>query len=264
MYRGLFTAAAGMAGTSFQVDNIANNLANVNTFGYKRTRVDFQDLLYQTIKPSGASVSAGVDVPTGIQVGHGVRVAGTRRVFTEGSFRGTENPLDIAIKGPHGFFEVAMPDGSQGFTRDGAFNIDGAGQLVTSDGYVLQPPITIPPDTTSIMVSEEGIVSVIQANQFAAPAQVGNIMLSVFQNPAGLSADGNNIFLETPASGAPIASTPGLQGAGKLAQGFLENSNVNMAEELVNLITAQRAFEVNSRAVKVSDQNLQTAVNLAR
>ncbi len=263
MYRGLFTAAAGMTGTSFQVDNIANNLANVNSFGYKRTRVDFQDLLYQTIRPSGTSVSAGVNVPTGIQIGHGVRVAGTRRVFTQGSFRGTENPLDIAIKG-EGFFRVQLPDGQIGYTRDGAFNIDETGQMVTSDGYILDPPITIQSDAVSISISEEGIVSVIAQRNYDAPITAGQIQLAMFQNPAGLSADGNSIFLATEASGAEIAVNPGQQGAGQIAQGFLENSNVNMAEELVNLITAQRAFEVNSRAVKAADQNLQTAVNLSR
>jgi flagellar basal-body rod protein FlgG len=264
MLRGLFTAAAGMAGMSFEVDNIANNLANVNTFGYKRTRVDFQDLLYQTLRPAGTSVVAGVEVPSGIQVGHGVRVAATRRIFTEGSYRGTENPLDLAILGPSGFFEVLLPDGTRAYTRDGAFSLDQSGRIVTSDGYVLQPEVTIPPDTVAIHVSEEGVVSVIQQRLTNAPNEIVQLRLATFVNPAGLQAEGSNIFLETRASGTPTVVNAGQEGAGRIAQGFLENSNVNIAEELVNLITAQRAFEVNSRAVRSSDDMLQTAVNLAQ
>jgi len=264
MLRGLFTAAAGMTGMSFEVDNIANNLANVNTFGYKRTRVDFQDLLYQTLRPAGTSVAAGVEVPSGIQVGHGVRVAATRRIFTEGSYRGTENPLDLAILGPNGFFEVLLPDGTRAYTRDGAFSLDRTGRLVTSDGYLLQPEVTLPEDTVAIHVSEEGIVSVVQGRMTETPTELGQVQLAVFVNPAGLQAEGNNVFLQTIASGPPRLVNPGEDGAGKIAQGFLENSNVNIAEELVNLITAQRAFEVNSRAVRSSDQMLQTAVNLAQ
>lgn len=264
MLRGLFTAAAGMAGMSFEVDNIANNLANVNTFGYKRTRADFQDLLYQTLRPAGTSVAAGVEVPSGIQVGHGVRVAATRRIFTEGSYRSTENPLDLAILGPNGFFEVLMPDGTRAYTRDGAFSLDRTGRIVTSDGYVLQPEFTLPEDTVEVQVSEEGMVSVIQSRLTSAPSELGQLQLGMFVNPAGLQAEGNNIFRDTIASGPVTLVNPGEDGAGKIAQGFLENSNVNIAEELVNLITAQRAFEVNSRAVRSSDQMLQTAVNLAQ
>ena len=264
MLRGLFTAAAGMNGMSFEVDNIANNLANVNTFGYKKTRVDFQDLLYQTIRPAGTSVAAGTEVPSGIQVGHGVRVAATRRIFTQGSYRGTENPLDLAILGPNGFFEVLLPDGTRAYTRDGAFSLDQTGRIVTSDGYVLQPEFTMPFDTVAIHVSEEGLVSVVQGRLTDAPNELGQLQLTTFLNPAGLQAEGSNIFLETVASGPPNQLNPGTDGAGRIAQGFLENSNVNIAEELVNLITAQRAFEVNSRAVRSSDEMLKTAVNLAQ
>ncbi len=260
MLRGLFTAAAGMHGMSFMVDNISNNLANANTFGYKRTRVDFQDLLYQTIKPAGTSAYQGLRLPTGIQVGHGVRVAGTRRVFNEGSFRNTENPLDIAIAGKKGFFQIQLPDGTIGYTRDGAFNMDDAGNLVTSDGFLLEPNIQIPNNATAINISEEGIVSAVTpGNQIQ---QIGNIQLATFVNPSGLSAQGKNLFVETESSGNPIAVNPGTDGAGILMQGFLENSNVSVAEELVNLITAQRAFEVNSRAVRTGDEMIQTAVNL--
>lgn len=261
MLRGLFTAAAGMHATSFMVDNISNNLANANTFGYKRTMVDFQDLLYQTIKPAGTSAYTTNVLPTGIQIGHGVRVAGTRRVFTEGSLRVTENPLDVAIAGHKGFFQITLPDGTLGYTRDGAFNLDNAGSIVTSDGFFLEPQITIPPEATAINISEEGIVSVTSAGQ-PQPQIVGQIQLATFVNPAGLSAIGKNTFVQTEASGDPVPTNPGQDGVGILQQGFLENSNVSIAEELVNLITAQRAFEVNSRAVKTEDQMIQTAVNL--
>ncbi|HOJ60227.1 MAG TPA: flagellar basal-body rod protein FlgG [bacterium] len=260
MLRGLFTAAAGMQGMSFMVDTIANNLANANTFGYKRTTVDFQDLLYQTIKPAGSSAYQGIELPSGIQIGHGVRVAATRRVFNEGSMRNTENPLDVAILGKKGFFQVTLPDNTTGYTRDGAFSLDQAGNLVTSDGLRMEPNIQIPPDATAINISAEGIVSVVQPGNLIS--QVGQIQLASFVNPAGLAALGNNLFVETEASGPPITSNPGQDGLGTLEQGFLENSNVSVAEELVNLITAQRAFEVNSRAVRTGDEMIQTAVNL--
>ncbi|MBI1389653.1 MAG: flagellar basal-body rod protein FlgG [bacterium] len=261
MIRGLFTAAAGMHGMSFMVDNIANNLANANTFGYKKTMVDFQDLLYQTIKPAGTSAYATSRLPTGIQIGHGVRVAGTRRIFTEGSMRVTENPLDVAIAGQKGFFQITLPDGTIGYTRDGAFNLDETGQIVTSDGFPLEPAITIPNEATAINISEEGIVSVVTqpGNQIQ---QLGQIQLATFVNPAGLSATGKNLFQETESSGPPTPGNPGQNGVGILAQGFLENSNVSVAEELVNMITAQRAYEVNSRAVRTGDQMIQTALQL--
>ncbi|MGC9329165.1 MAG: flagellar basal-body rod protein FlgG [Candidatus Hinthialibacter sp.] len=259
MMRGLFTAAAGMQGMSFMVDNIANNLANTNTTGYKRTRVDFQDLLYQTIKPAGSSAYQGIKLPTGVQIGHGVRVAGTRRVFNEGSFTYTENPLDVAVSGRRGFFQVTLADGTMGYTRNGAFSLDESGNIVTSDGFLLDPPIQIPQDATAVNISEEGFVSVIQNNEIS---ELGQITLADFINPSGLSAMGQNLFLETEASGTPIIGTPGQDGLGFLQQGFLENSNVSLSEELVNLITAQRAYEVNSRAVKTGDEMIQTAVNL--
>lgn len=261
MMRGLFTAAAGMHSMSFMVDNISNNLANANTFGFKKTRVDFQDLLYQTIKPAGSSSFQGSFLPTGIQIGHGSRVAGTRTVHTEGSLRVTENPLDIAIAGKNGFFQVTMPDGSIGYTRDGAFSLDETGQIVTSDGFPLTDGIQIPQDATAISISDEGIVSVVQPPGNTLNV-VGNIQLANFVNPAGLSKIGKNIYLETEASGAPQQAAPGEDGLPFLQQGFLENSNVSIAEELVNLITAQRAYEVNSRAVRTSDEMIQTAVNL--
>lgn len=261
MMRGLFTAAAGMHGMSFMVDEIANNLANANTFGYKKSRVDFQDLLYQTIKPAGSSAFQGSFLPTGIQIGHGVRVAGTRTVFTEGALRVTENPLDVAITGKNGFFQVEMPDGSTGYTRDGAFSLDETGTIVTSDGFPLTDAVQIPQDATAVSISEEGIVSVVQPPGTTIN-EVGNITLANFVNPAGLAKMGKNIYLETEASGPPQVGNPGEDGLPFLQQGFLENSNVSVAEELVNLITAQRAYEVNSRAVRTSDEMIQTAVNL--
>ena len=205
---------------SFMVDNISNNLANVNTFGYKRTMVDFQDLLYQTIKPAGSQAYQTNRTPTGIQVGHGVRVAGTRRVFTEGSFRGTENPLDVAIAGKRGFFQVQLPDGSIGYTRDGAFSLDENGTIVTSDGFSLDPPVQIPQEAVSINISEEGIVSVVTQpdNQMQ---QVGNITLATFVNPAGLSAMGKNIFQSTESSGQPQQFPPRQNGVGILQQWIL-------------------------------------------
>lgn len=262
MLRGLFTGAAGMHGMSFQVDNIANNLANANTFGFKKTRVDFQDLLYQTIKPAGSNVSQANLLPTGIQVGHGVRVAGTRRVFTEGAFRVTENPFDVAIAGK-GFFQVTLPDGSTGYTRDGALTLDETGTLVTSDGFPLSDNITVPQQATAINISEEGIVSVLQQpnNQ---NVQLGQIQLASFVNPTGLHAIGKNTFVPTEASGPATPGNPGTNELGTLAQGFLENSNVSVAEELVNLITAQRAYEVNSRVVQTGDEMIQTANQLKR
>jgi flagellar basal-body rod protein FlgG len=260
MMRGLFTAAAGMHGMSFMVDEIANNLANANTAGYKRTRVDFQDLLYQTIKPAGTSANQTNLLPTGIQVGHGVRVAGTRRIFTDGSFKVTENPLDVAIAGK-GFFQLKLPDGSTGYSRDGAFSLDETGQVVTSDGYPLAEGIVIPQGTTEVNISEDGTVTVVlQPNNQIS--QVGQVKLATFVNPAGLFAQGKNIFIQTDASGQPVPQNPGETGAGILQQGFLENSNVNIAEELVNLITAQRAYEVNARTVRTSDEMIQAAVNL--
>lgn len=260
MMRGLFTAAAGMHGMSFMVDNIANNLANANTFGFKKTRVDFQDLLYQTIKPAGSSAFQGSFLPTGIQIGHGVRVAGTRTVHTEGAVRVTENPLDVAIAGKVGFFRVTLPDGTEGYTRDGAFSLDEQGRMVTSDGFLLADNITIPPDSTQIAISDDGQVNVVQpGNQIA---NIGQIQLASFVNPAGLTKMGKNVYLETEASGPPQQGIPGQDQYSMLAQGFLENSNVSIAEELVNLITAQRAYEVNSRAVRTGDEMIQTAVQL--
>ena len=261
MMRGLYTAASGMEGNQFLVDNISNNLANVNTNGYKKTRVDFRDLLYQTIKPAGTSAFAGVQVPSGVQIGHGTRVAATRRIFTQGNLRQTEGPLDLAILGA-GFFQIQMPDGTISYSRDGGFSLDQSGQIVTADGLQLIPAITIPQDALSIYVGADGTVSVTQQGQTGQ--ELGQITLTMFQNPAGLEARGDNLFVQTSASGAPIDVAAGEQGAGTVAHGYIEMSNVSVVEELVNLIVAQRAYEVNSKAVQVSDEMLQAANNIRR
>lgn len=262
MIRGLFTAASGMIAEQMMVDTISNNLANVNTTGFKRQRVDFQDLLYQTLRQAGSEVAAGFEVPSGIQVGHGVRPVATRQIFTVGNFQNTENPLDLAIDAD-GFFEVLLPDGTSAYTRDGAFQVTSEGQIVNGDGYPLQPPIQIPDDATSITVGKDGQVFVQLSGQ-ADAQNLGQILLSRFINPAGLQKIGDNLFTETTASGAPVNGVPGEEGRGQIVQGFLEFSNVQVVEELVNLIIAQRAYEVNAKTIQTTDEMLQEANNLRR
>ena len=262
MIRGLFTSAAGMTSQQFLIDTIANNLANVNTNGFKKVRVDFQDLLYQTIRPAGSSVDQNTRVPSGIQVGHGSRVADTQRIFSQGNFRLTENPLDLVIEGD-GFFRLQLADGTEVYTRDGSFTLDENGQLVNSDGYILQPAITVPQDAVEVAVGRDGTVSVRLAG--ATDSQdVGQILLTDFINPAGLKAIGQNLFVQTTASGNPIESTAGQDGLGEIASGFLESSNVSVVEELVQLIVGQRAYEVNAKVVQTADEMLQTANNVKR
>lgn len=260
--RGLFTAASGMLGNEFLVDTIANNLANVNTTGYKKTRVNFQDLLYQHITPAGTSMTTGINVPTGISVGHGTRVAATEKIFSQGDFLVTENPLDVVIMG-RGFFQIQMEDGTIAYTRDGSFKKDETGRIVTADGLPLLPNMTIPEDATSISIGRDGQVSVIVDGQTGSQ-QLGQIEVAIFINAAGLLAEGSNLYVETDASGAPTVTVPGEDGSGMLLNGVLEASNVQIVEELVNLIIAQRAFEVNSRVVQTTDEMLQTANNIRR
>lgn len=262
MIRGLFTAASGMIAQQMMVDTISNNLANVNTVGFKRQRVDFQDLLYQTLRQAGSEVAAGFEVPSGIQVGHGTRPVATRQIFTVGNFQNTENPLDLAIDAD-GFFQLLMPDGTIGYSRDGAFQRSSEGQMVNSDGFPVQPPIQIPNDSVAITVGKDGQVFAQIAGQ-ADPQNLGQILLSRFINPAGLEKLGDNLFAETAASGAPITGVPGEEGRGQIVQGFLEFSNVQVVEEMVNLIIAQRAYEVNARTIKTTDEMLQEANNLRR
>ncbi len=262
MMRALYIAATGMEAQQLNIDIISNNLANVNTTGFKKSRGDFQDLLYQTIKMAGSSSGGGTQVPSGIQVGSGVRPASVQKLFSQGDFQNTQNPLDLAIEGD-GFFQVSMPDGTTAYSRSGAFKKDSTGRLVTSDGYPVEPSITLPSDTVSITVSANGIVSILQAGNSSA-TDVGNLQLIKFSNPTGLNALGRNLFLPTAASGEAITGTPGEAGFGTLAQGFLEASNVNIAEELVNMIIGQRAYEINSKAMQSADEMMRTANEVKR
>jgi len=260
MIRSLWVAKTGLEAQQTNVDVISNNLANVSTNGFKRQRPVFEDLLYQTLRQPGAQSTQQTQVPSGLQMGTGVRPVATARIFTTGNLQNTGNPLDLAVNG-NGFFQVTLPDGSVSYTRDGSFQLDNQGQVVTSNGYPLQPTITTPPNALSITVGSDGTVSVLAAGA-AAPTQVGQIQLANFINPAGLQARGENLFLETAASGTAQTNVPGTNGLGALNQGFVETSNVNVTEELVNLITAQRAFEINSRSIQSSDQMLQKLTQL--
>lgn len=262
MIRSLWTAATGMEAQQMNIDTIANNLANVNTSGFKRSRVDFQDLLYQTIKEAGVATTSSTVQPAGIQVGLGVKPAGIVKNFSQGNFKQTGNPLDIAIAGD-GFFQVSMPDGTTAYTRSGAFKVDNNGRLVTSDGYTMSPEITIPSDTLSVSVGNDGTVSVLEQGQ-DTPTQIGQIQTAHFINPAGLDAIGHNLFKETDASGNATVGNPGNDGLGTLEQGVLEMSNVSVVQEMVEMIAGQRAYETNSKAIQTSDEMLQTANNLKR
>ncbi|MGI6037439.1 MAG: flagellar basal-body rod protein FlgG [Limnochordia bacterium] len=262
MMRSLWTAGSGMTAQQFTIDTISNNLANVNTTGFKKSRVDFQDLLYQTIRYPGTSVAQGAQIPTGLQIGHGVRPVSTQKMFSQGTFQQTDNPLDIVIEGD-GFFRVLLHDGSYAYTRDGAFKRDGLGRVVTSDGYMLEPDIYIPEDAVAINIGADGTVDVMVDGD-DRPDPAGQILLYRFVNPAGLQSYGRNLYRPTAASGDPIEGTPGIEGFGALAQGYLEMSNVEVVEEMVNMIIAQRAYETNSKAIQASDEMLQTANNLRR
>ncbi|MCK7521079.1 MAG: flagellar basal-body rod protein FlgG [Ignavibacteriales bacterium] len=260
MLRALTTAATGMIAQQVNLDVIANNLANVNTTGYKKVRAEFQDLLSQTLKAPGAQGAQGTNQPVGIQIGLGVRTAATERVTTAGALKSTGNPLDVAIEGD-GYFQVQMDDGNTAYTRDGSFKIDASGQLTTSDGYVIQPQITIPQNATDVTITPDGRVSVKTAGD-AASTEVGAIQLAQFVNPSGLIAAGKNLFLESSASGDPVQGEGGQDGFGTIQQGFLESSNVQVVEELISMIQAERAFEVNSKAITSSDSMLKTVNRL--
>ncbi len=255
MIRSLWISKTGLDAQQTQMDVISNNLANVSTSGFKRSRAVFEDLLYQTMRQPGAQTSQQTQLPTGLQIGTGVRPVATERIFTQGNLQQTGNDKDVAIQGA-GFFQVVMPDGTAAYTRDGSFHMDSQGQLVTSSGFVVQPAITIPANATSLTIGRDGTVSVLQSGQ-AAPTQIGTLQLTTFVNPAGLEARGENLYVETASSGSPSTNTPGLNGAGMLTQGYVETSNVNVVEELVNMIQTQRAYEINSKSVQTSDQMLQ-------
>lgn len=260
MIRSLWTAKTGLEAQQFNVDVISNNLANVSTNGFKRQRAVFEDLIYQVIRQPGAQSSQLNQVPSGLQVGTGVRPVATARIFTTGNLQNTGNSLDVAING-QGFFQVLLPDGTTAYTRDGAFQQDNQGNIVTSSGYPIQPGITIPPNTITITIGNDGTVTALVAGS-GTPTQVGTVQLANFVNPAGLQSRGENLFLETASSGAPQVNQPGTNGLGTLNQGSVETSNVSVTEELVNLITAQRAYEINSRSIQASDQMLQRLTQL--
>jgi len=260
MIRSLWISKTGLDAQQTQMDVTANNLANVSTTGFKRSRAVFEDLLYQTLRQPGAQSSQQTQLPTGLQIGTGVRPVSTERVFTQGNLQQTSNDKDVAIQGA-GFFQVLLPDGTTGYTRDGSFQTDSQGQLVTSSGFVVQPAITIPADAQSLTIARDGTVSVTQPGSSAA-TQVGTLQLATFANPAGLESKGENLYVETASSGSPGTNTPGSNGAGLLVQGYVETSNVNVVEELVNMIQTQRAYEINSKAITTSDQMLQRLTQL--
>jgi flagellar basal-body rod protein FlgG len=260
MIRSLWIAKTGLDAQQTQMDVIANNLANASTSGFKRSRAVFEDLLYQTLRQPGAQTSQQTQLPSGLQIGTGVRPVATERIFTQGNLQQTSNEKDVAIQGA-GFFQVLLPDGTTGYTRDGSFQTDSQGQLVTSSGFVIQPAITVPAGSQSLTVGRDGTVSVTAAGA-SKPTQVGTLQLSLFINPAGLESRGENLYVETAASGTASNSTPGTNGAGLLSQGYVETSNVNVAEELVNMIQTQRAYEINSKAITTSDQMLQKLTQL--
>jgi flagellar basal-body rod protein FlgG len=260
MLRSLFIAATGMEAQKLSIDVISNNLANVNTTGFKKSRADFQDLLYQTIRTPGATSAEGSQIPSGIQVGMGVKPVAVQKIFQQGNFVQTGNNLDMVIEGD-GFFQILMPDGTTAYSRSGSFKLDSDGRIVNSDGYPLEPAITIPSNTTNISISSDGKISVTQAGN-SAPTQIGQIELANFINPGGLNALGKNLFQQTGSSGDPTTGNAGTNGLGTISQGYIEMSNVNVVEEMVNMIVSQRAYEINSKAVQASDQMLQVANNL--
>jgi len=264
MMRSLWTAASGMTSQQFHIDTISNNLANVNTYGFKKMRAEFEDLIYQTELMAGTPATEITEIPTGIQVGHGAHVSATQKMFQQGSLQSTENKTDIALEG-EGFFKVLLYDGSEAYTRDGSFKVDSNRQLVTSNGYLLEPPVVLPEDfiMDTLSISKDGRISVNVIGD-EDPVEVGTMEIYRFVNPAGLSSIGSNLYKTTAASGEEIPGQPGMNGMAKVHQGFLEMSNVKVVEEMVNMIVAQRAYETNSKAIQTSDSMLATAIGLKR
>ncbi|HFD87642.1 MAG TPA: flagellar basal-body rod protein FlgG [Gammaproteobacteria bacterium] len=259
MNRALWSSKTGLDAQQTRMAVISNNLANANTTGFKRDRAVFEDLIYQNVRQVGASSSQDTQLPSGLNIGTGVRVVATEKLFTQGGVTRTDNSLDAAIQG-RGFFEILMPDGSTGYTRDGSFQLNSQGQIVTSSGYQLQPGFTVPPGAKSVTIGADGTISVLTSGN-SAPTQVGTFQLVDFVNPAGLQAQGGNVFTETAASGGPQSGAPGQNGLGTILQGSLETSNVNVVEELVSMIETQRAYEMNSKAISATDDMLSYANN---
>jgi flagellar basal-body rod protein FlgG len=263
MIKALFTGATGLNAQSTNIDVISNNLANINTNAYKRNSVNFQDLIYVNETVPGGVAAQGQQAPSGLQIGSGARVESTAKTFTQGALVNTGNPLDVAVEG-QGFFQILLPNGEARFTRDGAFQINANGNLVTADGFLIQPQITIPQDAVSISIGSDGTVSVINAGAPNASVTLGQLTLVRFPNSQGLNAEGRNLYSETASSGAPIIATPGQNGTGLLRQAFLERSNVEAVTELINLILAQRAFEFNTRSIRAADEMLASATSLVQ
>jgi flagellar basal-body rod protein FlgG len=262
MIRALYTAASGMNAQQTNIDNIAHNLSNVNTTGFKKSRVEFEDLVYQQMVQAGSQTSTSSEAPVGLETGLGTRAVATARDFSTGNLKSTGGTLDLAIQG-RGFFQVSTPDGTTAYTRAGSLHLNSEGNIVTAEGYALEPAITIPQNATSITISNQGIVSVAVPGQSAAQ-EVGTIELAAFSNPAGMSALGGNLFAPTTASGEPTTGVPGTDGIGTVTQGFLEESNVSVVEEMVNMILGQRAYEANSKVVKTADDMLSQVNNMVR
>jgi len=263
MMRAMGTAASGMKAMQTQIDTISNNLANVNTGGFKKSQAQFSDLLYETVVPGGQVSATGEARPTQVEVGHGVKLVATSKDFSQGTTVSTNNPLDLMIEGD-GFFQLRLPDGSLAYTRDGSFKLDAERNVVTSLGYRLEPALQIPVDATEVGVARDGTVSVILQGDTETAQEIGRIELARFPNAAGMTARGSNLFQASPASGTPLLSNPGLDGMGEVASGYLELSNVETVDELVRMITAQRAYELNSKTITMADQMLQTVNGIKR
>jgi len=262
MLRALYTAASGMEAQQLNIDTIAHNLANINTSGFKQRKTQFQDLLYQNIRAAGTASTSITEVPVGLQVGLGTKAVASVMIFTQGDFAATSNPLDMVIEG-NGFFQISLPNGQLAYTRSGHFHLDRDGNMVTPDGNLLDPQISIPQDQLAITIGSDGTVSVVQAGQIE-PQQVGQIETAIFQNPAGLQSIGKNLFMPSQSSGDPIPGTPGEDGLGTLLAGFIEKSNVSVVEEMVSMIVSQRAYEANSKVIRAADEMIKQANNVVR
>ncbi|EKD42155.1 MAG: hypothetical protein ACD_73C00298G0002 [uncultured bacterium] len=258
--KALYAAATGMDAQEARIGSISNNLANINTTGFKSDHVAFEDLIYDQVQTPGSKNSSNTTAPIGIQVGHGTRLVGVYKHFTQGELMQTSRELDVAVEG-NGFLQVTMDDGTPAYTRDGSIRLNADGQLVTSRGYAIEPAITIPADATSVTIGRDGVISATTPGATTA-SEAGQLQLVIFQNPSGLKAIGQNMYQETTASGTATSTTPGTSGAGTISQGFLENSNVNVAEELINMIIAQRSYEANSKVMQTSNEMMRTSTNV--